>query len=83
MPFLDWLLRRREAPPTIRQLVERVGELESRLDFLERDHTKLRGRLTGGLRRKEEPEPEPTPPPNGRPAVEAPLSLHRRAQRGF
>lgn len=70
-----------ELPAEPPRLLERLAELESRLDFLEEDHTKLRGRVTGGLRKpKEEPPPPPEPEvPNNNGVIAARL----RQRRGF
>lgn len=69
------VLRPREAPPaTLHDLQLRIDSLEGDLEHLVKEHVKLRGRVTGGVRRpKEQPEggaedqpPMPAPVPNGR-----------------
>jgi hypothetical protein len=71
--MLSWVTRLFVLRPAIKELRERVDQLESDVEFLAGDLKKLRGKVTGGLRRNNQPE-EPVEPPQRHDEEEAILS---------
>jgi len=60
--------------PGILQLARRVDEIEQHVDFLHGALRKLRGRVTGGLRRGDaDPDPDGN---GGGPVSDAPAAVH-------
>lgn len=62
MALFSWLFHReRPAPQRLRDLSARVDDVEADLDSLKSQLKKLRGLVTGGIRRQDESENAPAP----------------------
>lgn len=78
MTLISWLFQQKPAksePPEqsdglerrLRDLEEAMEHLAADMDWLKADQAKLRGRLTGGMRKTAEDAPGPTPTAEGPP----------------
>lgn len=81
---LTWFRRLFAPPPKLVTVLNRLDELEERVEYLASELKRLRGRVTGGERReKAEPTLEDAPGPTISPTPDPRLLEKRRALRGF